>query len=278
MTTVAFAPRYHGRHSRARRGRQGAFPRITVPSVGSGSTAAYAAAGVVAGSIAIGTALTVATAASASSASGVGALGAALLPGAAAAGQTPSGLLGSGIGEAFPAVAPNLSDLSDRTAAVVAPGGARTIVSTDGVLGFTAKAVPATVRRAVTVAPVVGAVSRTTVRSSVHVSTGGLSAHAVAVIAAVRANFPQISSIGTFRGGGGDHGSGHACDIMTSNVSLGTAIAEYMRAHARELGITYVIWRQHVWSVARSSEGWRLMPDRGSTTANHYDHVHVSVS
>lgn len=275
MTTVAFAPRYHGRHSRAR---QGAFPRITVPSVGSGSTAAYAAAGVVAGSIAIGTALTVATAASASSASGVGALGAALLPEAAAAGQTPSGLLGSGIGEAFPAVAPDLSDLSDRTAAVVAPGGARSIVSTDGVLGFTAKPVPATARRAVTVAPVVGAVSRTTVRSSVHVSTGGLSAHAVAVIAAVRANFPQISSIGTFRGGGGDHGSGHACDIMTSNVSLGTAIAEYMRAHARELGITYVIWRQHVWSVARSSEGWRLMPDRGSTTANHYDHVHVSVS
>ncbi|MDQ1640746.1 MAG: hypothetical protein QOJ90_97, partial [Actinomycetota bacterium] len=27
----------------------------------------------------------------------------------------------------------------------------------------------------------------------------------------------------------------------------------------------------------RSSEGWRPMADRGSTTANHYDHVHVSV-
>jgi len=26
-----------------------------------------------------------------------------------------------------------------------------------------------------------------------------------------------------------------------------------------------------------AEEGWRLMPDRGSTTANHYDHVHVSV-
>jgi hypothetical protein len=29
--------------------------------------------------------------------------------------------------------------------------------------------------------------------------------------------------------------------------------------------------------VERSSEGWRYMSDRGSTTANHYDHVHVSV-
>ena len=118
----------------------------------------------------------------------------------------------------------------------------------------------------------------TAARSSLKVSTGGLSAHAVAVIAAVRANFPQIGSIGTLRGGGGDHGSGHACDIMTSDVALGTAIAEYMRAHAGQLGITYVIWRQHIWSVARSGEGWRLMADRGSTTANHYDHVHVSVS
>jgi hypothetical protein len=29
--------------------------------------------------------------------------------------------------------------------------------------------------------------------------------------------------------------------------------------------------------VQRSSEGWRWMEDRGSTTANHYDHVHVTV-
>jgi hypothetical protein len=28
----------------------------------------------------------------------------------------------------------------------------------------------------------------------------------------------------------------------------------------------------------RASEGWRYMEDRGSTTANHYDHVHVSTN
>ena len=29
-------------------------------------------------------------------------------------------------------------------------------------------------------------------------------------------------------------------------------------------------------SVQRGGEGWRGMSDRGSATANHYDHVHVS--
>jgi hypothetical protein len=38
-----------------------------------------------------------------------------------------------------------------------------------------------------------------------------------------------------------------------------------------------VIYRQHIWTVQRSSEGWRPMSDRGSPTANHMDHVHVSV-
>ena len=59
--------------------------------------------------------------------------------------------------------------------------------------------------------------------------------------------------------------------------SLGDAIANYVRAHASSFGVSEVIWEQHIWSVQRSSEGWRLMEDRGSTTANHYDHVHVSV-
>ena len=58
--------------------------------------------------------------------------------------------------------------------------------------------------------------------------------------------------------------------------SLGDAIAAYVRAHAKELGVSEVIWAQRIWTVQRSSEGWRYMEDRGSTTANHYDHVHVT--
>jgi len=104
----------------------------------------------------------------------------------------------------------------------------------------------------------------------------GLTTNAIKVYRAVCAAFPAVSSWGGRSGSGGDHGSGHALDIMCTG-SLGDAISAYVRAHYRELGVSYVIWSQHIWTVQRSSEGWRAMPDRGSTTANHYDHVHVSV-
>jgi hypothetical protein len=104
----------------------------------------------------------------------------------------------------------------------------------------------------------------------------GLTTNAVKVYRAVCAAFPAVSSWGGRSGYGGDHGSGHALDIMCTG-SLGDAIAAYVRAHAGELGVSYVIWSQHIWTVQRSSEGWRAMADRGSTTANHYDHVHVTV-
>ncbi|MGH8775923.1 MAG: hypothetical protein ACRDWI_12375 [Jiangellaceae bacterium] len=38
-----------------------------------------------------------------------------------------------------------------------------------------------------------------------------------------------------------------------------------------------MIWAQRIWTAERSSDGWRWMEDRGSDTANHYDHVHVTV-
>jgi hypothetical protein len=41
-------------------------------------------------------------------------------------------------------------------------------------------------------------------------------------------------------------------------------------------GVSYVIYSQRIWSVDRAGEGWRYMSDRGSSTANHYDHVHVT--
>ena len=103
----------------------------------------------------------------------------------------------------------------------------------------------------------------------------GLVAHTIAVYRSVCAAFPAVSSWGG-SSGSGDHGAGRALDIMATG-SLGDAIAAYVRAHAGELGVSEVIWSQQIWTVQRSSEGWRYMSDRGSTTANHYDHVHVSV-
>jgi len=77
-------------------------------------------------------------------------------------------------------------------------------------------------------------------------------------------------------GGGGEHALGRALDIMIASHAQGEEIAEWVRAHAKELGVSEVIWAQHIWTVQRSSEGWRMMEDRGGVTANHYDHVHVT--
>jgi len=104
----------------------------------------------------------------------------------------------------------------------------------------------------------------------------GLTDGAVYVYRSVCHAFPQITSYGGWDAHG-EHASGRALDIMTSDVELGTAIAEFLRSHASELHLYDVIWRQHIWTPVRSSEGWRMMPSRGSATANHYDHVHVSV-
>ncbi len=103
----------------------------------------------------------------------------------------------------------------------------------------------------------------------------GLTSSAVRVYRAVCNNFPEITHIGGWDNHG-EHSSGRALDIMTSDNQLGTRIAEFLRAHAAELHLYDVIWRQHIWTPVRSGEGWRYMPSRGSATANHYDHVHVS--
>ncbi|MDZ5662390.1 hypothetical protein SFC79_11505 [Nocardioides sp. S-58] len=91
----------------------------------------------------------------------------------------------------------------------------------------------------------------------------------------VCSNWPEITSYGTWRSDG-EHGQGRAIDIMVSG-DTGWAIAEFLRANYAALGIEYIIYSQQMWSVERSGEGWRGMSDRGSVTANHYDHVHVTV-
>lgn len=105
----------------------------------------------------------------------------------------------------------------------------------------------------------------------------GLTSRAITVFRAVCNNFPQISSYGGWDDHG-EHSSGRAIDIMTSDVELGNAIAEFLRANASKLGIYNIIWRQQIFTVERGGEGWRPMASRGSATANHYDHVHVSVN
>ncbi len=102
----------------------------------------------------------------------------------------------------------------------------------------------------------------------------GVSPNIVKVHEAVCAEFPDITVYGTFRSDG-EHGQGLAVDIMVSGDE-GYAVADFVRKYYQELGVNYVIYSQRIWSVDRASEGWRGMDDRGSTTANHYDHVHVT--
>ncbi|MEL4503873.1 hypothetical protein AAEX63_03110 [Luteococcus sp. H138] len=102
------------------------------------------------------------------------------------------------------------------------------------------------------------------------------------VAAVVSSKYPQITTIYGIRiDPGSDHHTGRAADVMLpnyrSNQALGWEIANEMRSRASELNISYVIFQQKIWSVARSDEGWRPMADRGGDTANHIDHVHISV-
>lgn len=102
----------------------------------------------------------------------------------------------------------------------------------------------------------------------------GLQQNTIDVHRAVCARYPQIQVYGGIRGDG-MHSQGRALDIMVSS-DLGTDIAEWLRDHAAELGVTELIWRQRIWTTERAGEGWRSMEDRGSPTANHMDHVHVT--
>lgn len=108
---------------------------------------------------------------------------------------------------------------------------------------------------------------------------GYLAANAAATYRAVCAAFPGVASAyGGYRAGdGGDHGTGHALDIMVSG-SAGWDIVAYLQAHAGELGITYLIYEQQIWMAGNAAGAWEYMSDRGSPTANHYDHVHVSTA
>ena len=104
----------------------------------------------------------------------------------------------------------------------------------------------------------------------------------VAAFRAEVANAFGITSFSGYRAGDtGDHGKGLAIDFMVPQSSaLGNQVAEYAVANLASKNISYIIWKQRFYSPYASIYGpaytWNLMPDRGSITENHYDHVHVS--
>ena len=98
------------------------------------------------------------------------------------------------------------------------------------------------------------------------------------------ANLFGITSFSGYHpGDSGDHGKGLAIDFMVPvSSALGDQIADYAIQNMATRGINYIIWKQRFYAPYDSKYGpaytWNPMPDRGSITENHYDHVHVSMN
>jgi hypothetical protein len=101
--------------------------------------------------------------------------------------------------------------------------------------------------------------------------------------ATVRAAFPELVEVGCWRASDPypDHPSGRACDFMLpdngqtpAGVALGDRVADYVWTNGPALGVDYQIWRQRIRNPGKE---WRPMGDRDGWTANHMDHVHVTV-
>jgi len=103
-------------------------------------------------------------------------------------------------------------------------------------------------------------------------SLDGTKPHVAQVGNHLQQKFP-VDSVGgrAGRSGTSDHPSGLAIDLMVDS-GTGDEIAEYVLANQDDFGVKYVIWQQRY----NDGSGWSAMEDRGSATANHYDHVHVS--
>jgi hypothetical protein len=73
-----------------------------------------------------------------------------------------------------------------------------------------------------------------------------------------------------------DHPAGYAIDFLVGTGAAGKVegdrIRDYVMNNSDELGLLYLIWRQTYYNHRGSS----AMENRGSVTANHFDHVHVS--
>ncbi|MET8143875.1 hypothetical protein ABZU32_26520 [Sphaerisporangium sp. NPDC005288] len=114
----------------------------------------------------------------------------------------------------------------------------------------------------------------------------GLTSRMVSIRNVIMQNFPMPFGVGCLRAGDpGEHGKGRACDFMMStggrmpdaaSKARGDALAQWCIENGRQIGIMYIIWQQRYYDI-RTGAGWRMMSDRGGITANHYDHVHVSV-
>jgi hypothetical protein len=191
------------------------------------------------------------------------------VPAASTAAERSDGLTASR-SQARPAAKPA------STPAVSAPDGTAPIAPAQvGVSGVKAVAKP-TPKPAAKAAGGAAAAPGGSYSTSISGKCGGIGLiqNAARLCSAVDSVF-HLGSIGGFRANAGEHGTGQAVDFMISSSSQGDAVAAWVQAHVGEFNVKYVIWQQRYWEPGGS---WELMEDRGSPTANHMDHVHVTVN
>ena len=113
-------------------------------------------------------------------------------------------------------------------------------------------------------------------------SEKGLQKDTILAERAVSAAFPEIRDIGGYRPDSLPwHPQGKAIDVMIPDPTsphgkaLGDAVLRFALQHKDAFNINHVIWRQTIYSPDGSSQ---LMENRGSPTANHFDHVHIATN
>lgn len=90
--------------------------------------------------------------------------------------------------------------------------------------------------------------------------------------------FPAVKDIGGFRANDPypDHPSGKAIDVMIPPELVGTPMGKFLgdsiNKYALQNGAAYTMWGQQQYMSDGTVKG---MPDRGSPTQNHMDHVHI---
>lgn len=83
----------------------------------------------------------------------------------------------------------------------------------------------------------------------------------------------------------GEHGKGRACDFAANATGFagtasgadrdyGNRLAAYFVSNSSRLAVLYVIWFRQIWMP---STGWRSYSGGGSPSADHTNHVHLSV-
>ncbi|SHY41375.1 Putative phage tail tape measure protein TMP [Mycobacteroides abscessus subsp. abscessus] len=95
--------------------------------------------------------------------------------------------------------------------------------------------------------------------------------------------WPKITRIGGRRSedGYGEHSTGNAIDVMIPDynspegMALGNSVLAFLQKNASTLDVNGIIWRQTSYGYGGSFATGTGMPDRGTPTQNHMDHLHV---